>query len=54
MSIARTGFVPEQLRLDALEGFTRQMKKMPALLRESLTYDRRNRNNLVMPSCPSD
>ncbi|MEN3070773.1 IS30 family transposase, partial [Uliginosibacterium sediminicola] len=25
---------------DALEGFTRQMKKMPAFLRESLTYDR--------------
>ncbi|VVE34454.1 transposase [Pandoraea eparura] len=26
--------------LDALEGFTRQMKKLPAFLRESLTYDR--------------
>lgn len=25
---------------DAVEGFTRQMKKLPALLRESLTYDR--------------
>jgi len=25
---------------DALEGFTRQMKKLPAFLRESLTYDR--------------
>ncbi|WP_028232208.1 IS30 family transposase [Paraburkholderia mimosarum] len=25
---------------DALEGFTRQMKKVPAFLRESLTYDR--------------
>jgi IS30 family transposase len=25
---------------DALEGFTRQMKKMPAFLRKSLTYDR--------------
>ena len=24
----------------ALEGFTRQMKKLPAFLRESLTYDR--------------
>lgn len=24
---------------DALEGFTRQMKKLPAFLRESLTYD---------------
>lgn len=26
--------------VDALEGFTRQMKKLPAFLRESLTYDR--------------
>ena len=25
---------------DALEGFTRQMKKLPAFLRESLAYDR--------------
>ena len=25
---------------DAVEGFTRQMKKLPAFLRESLTYDR--------------
>lgn len=25
---------------DALQGFTRQMKKLPAFLRESLTYDR--------------
>ena len=25
---------------DALEGFTRQMKRLPAFLRESLTYDR--------------
>jgi IS30 family transposase len=25
---------------DALDGFTRQMKKLPAFLRESLTYDR--------------
>ena len=25
---------------DALEGFTRQMTKLPAFLRESLTYDR--------------
>lgn len=25
---------------DALEGFTRQMKKLPAFMRESLTYDR--------------
>ena len=25
---------------DALEGFTRQMKKLPAFLRQSLTYDR--------------
>lgn len=25
---------------DALEGFTRQLKKMPAFMRESLTYDR--------------
>lgn len=26
--------------VDAVEGFTRQMKKLPAFLRESLTYDR--------------
>ena len=28
------------MAIDALAGFSRQMKKMPAFLRESLTYDR--------------
>ena len=34
----------------ALEGFTRQMKKAPAFMRESLTYDR---GRPALPSSPS-
>lgn len=30
---------------DALEGFTRQMKKLPAFVRERLTYDRGSNEN---------
>jgi hypothetical protein len=36
---------------NALEGFTRQMKKLPAVLRESLTYDPDQASNYTPRRC---